>query len=463
MFRGHPAIGYVVAFVSVGAATALQWWASDFYQGAPFLTIYPAVVITAFVGGYPAGLLSAVLAGLSQWYFFIPQYHWLAVLTYVVDAVVCVLLIEYVNRGLDRETQAKQHQALLKDELQHRIQNLFAVIQAVIRFSLPSNEARVSAAAIKDGLLDRLQALVDANRHVSDSTGEIALIDLIHGQMRVFAERYTVHGRPQVTLNPQLTQEFLPDPARAGHQFAEVRRLVGCRRLRSNQAAGSSDRRAVRLDGNRRSGRQCTTRRRLRRRLRLAHSRPVRAGFLLRRRDRLRADGPALQSANTPPAKHIAVDGRSAPNGIGWVDRSHLIHIKAAGAEALTFNVRLVRQSSLWDLSRAASTEPSHLWVVPVAAAYFCRRRNPNERGGLAHRGTRYRRPVRTAGSFCRTLPISAQASFLMRFLISRTVKSLPPMVRGSRSQVTGVETGAPGRARVEYGATAVASRELRK
>ena len=50
-----------------------------------------------------------------------------------------------------------------------------------------------------------------------------------------------------------------------------------------------------------------------------------------------------------------------------------------------------------------------------------------------------------------------------MRFLISRTVKSLPPMVRGSRSQVTGVETGAPGRARVEYGATAVASRELRK
>jgi hypothetical protein len=321
MFRGHPAIGYVVAFVSVGAATALQWWASDFYQGAPFLTIYPAVVITAFVGGYPAGLLSAVLAGLSQWYFFIPQYHWLAVLTYVVDAVVCVLLIEYVNRGLDRETQAKQHQALLKDELQHRIQNLFAVIQAVIRFSLPSNEARVSAAAIKDGLLDRLQALVDANRHVSDSTGEIALIDLIHGQMRVFAERYTVHGRPQVTLNPQLTQEFLPDPARAGHQFAEVRRLVGCRRLRSNQAAGSSDRRTVRLDGNRRSGRQCATRRRLRRRLRLAHSRPVRAGFLLRRRDRLRADGPALQSANTPPAKRVAVDGRSAPNGIGWVDR----------------------------------------------------------------------------------------------------------------------------------------------
>ena len=208
IFRRRPALGYLVAFVSVGLATALQWWASGFYQGAPFITIYPAVVITAFVGGYPAGLLSAVLAGLSQWYFFIPEYHWLAILTYVVDAVVCVLLIEYVNRSLEKETEAARHETLLREELQHRIQNLFAVIQAVVRFSLPSNEARVSAAAIKDGLLDRLQALVDANRHVSDATGEVALIDLIHSQMRIFAERYTVHGRPQVTLNPQLTQNF---------------------------------------------------------------------------------------------------------------------------------------------------------------------------------------------------------------------------------------------------------------
>ncbi len=208
IFRGHPAIGYVVAFASVGLATALQWWASDLYQGAPFITIYPAVVITAFVGGYPAGLLSAVLAGLSQWYFFIPQYHWLAVLSYVVDAVVCVLLIEYVNRSLEKETEAKQRQTLLRQELQHRIQNLFAVIQAVIRFSLPSSGAAVSPAVIKDRLLDRLQAMVDANRHVGDAKGEVALIDLIHGQMRGFDNQYTVHGRPQVTLDPQLTQNF---------------------------------------------------------------------------------------------------------------------------------------------------------------------------------------------------------------------------------------------------------------
>jgi hypothetical protein len=60
------------------------------------------------------------------------------------------------------------------------------------------------------------------------------------------------------------------------------------------------------------------------------------------------------------------------------------------------------------------------------------------------------RRRARLSGSFCRTLPMSAQASSLRRFLRSSTVKSLPPVVRDSRSQVTGAETGAPGRARDE-------------
>ncbi len=320
VFRGYPTIGYLVAFASVGLATALQWWASDFYQGAPFITIYPAVVITAFVGGYPAGLLSAVLAGLSQWYFFIPQFHWLAVLTYVIDAIVCVLLIEFVNRGLEKETEAARHETLLREELQHRIQNLFAVIQAVIRFSLPSNEARVSAAAIKDGLLDRLQALVDATRHVGDAKGEVALIDLIHGQMRVFAERYTVHGRPQVTLNPQLTQNFalvLHELVTNSLKYGALSAADGSVQIKLHEVPTG----VLLLDGNRRSGRQCATRRRLRRRFRLAYSRPVCAELLRRRRHRLRADGPALQSANTPPAKHVDVDGRSAQNGIGWVDR----------------------------------------------------------------------------------------------------------------------------------------------
>ena len=208
IFRGHPAIGYIVAFASVGLATAFQRLARDLYDGTPFLLIYPAVVVTTFVGGYRAGLLSALLAGLSQWYLFIPAYNWLGVLSYAIDATLCVLMIEYINRTLEKETEAKQHQTLLKNELHHRINNLFAVIQSVIRFSLPNNDAPVSPALFKDRLLVRLQAMLDANQYVGDSEGEVALFDLVRGQIRGLDNQVRIHGRPHLKLNPQLTQNF---------------------------------------------------------------------------------------------------------------------------------------------------------------------------------------------------------------------------------------------------------------
>jgi two-component sensor histidine kinase len=207
-FRSHRAIGYAAAFASIGLATALQWFAGDTFQGAPFLTIYPAVVLTAFVGGHRAGLLSALLAGLSQWCLFIPDYNPFAIVTFALDAALCVFLIEYINRSLERETQAKEHQALLKEELHHRMHNLFAVIQSVIRFSLPKDNAPVSLSVIEDRLFGRLQAMFDANRYISDSTGNVALVDLIRGQIRGLDHRIVIRGRPRLVFDPQMTQNF---------------------------------------------------------------------------------------------------------------------------------------------------------------------------------------------------------------------------------------------------------------
>jgi two-component sensor histidine kinase len=208
VFRGHPAIGYVAAVVSVGLATALQWAAGDLYEGAPFLTIYPAVVLTTFVGGYRAGLLSALLAGISQWYLFIPQANSFAIITFLLDAILCVALIEYINRSLEHETKAKEHQTFLKHEMHHRMDNLFTVIQSVIRFSLPNNNVPVFPSVIEDRLFGRLKAMFDANRYVGDATGNVALLDLIRSQIRGFGSRIAIRGRPFLLLDPQTTQNF---------------------------------------------------------------------------------------------------------------------------------------------------------------------------------------------------------------------------------------------------------------
>jgi two-component sensor histidine kinase len=213
--RRHSSIGCTTAFVVIGLATLLQWLAGNGYEGAPFLTIYPAVILTTFVGGLGAGVLSAILAGISQWALFIPSLHWFAVVSYALDASVCVLLIVFLNTTLefllvniDREKQAKQHQRLLTMELHHRIQNLFTVIQAVIRFSLPG-EGAIQKSVIKERLTDRLQAMSAANRAITDSMGEgVRLLDLINGTIRGFESRFEITGTSSLVLGPQMTQNF---------------------------------------------------------------------------------------------------------------------------------------------------------------------------------------------------------------------------------------------------------------
>jgi len=213
--RRRPFLGYVVAFLSVGLASLLQWLCIGQYDGSPFLTIYPAVILTALIGGREAGFVAAVLAGMSQWGLFIPQAHWFAVASYAFDATVAVMLIDYINRTLDllllnidREKQAKQHQYLLAKELHHRIQNLFTVIQAVIRFSLPGDGV-VKESAVKQRLMDRLQSMSATHRAITDSMGGgVRLVDLVGNEIRGFESRFDIRANPGVVLSPQMTQNL---------------------------------------------------------------------------------------------------------------------------------------------------------------------------------------------------------------------------------------------------------------
>jgi two-component sensor histidine kinase len=213
--RQHAAFGYAMAFVLVGLATGLEWLAQDQYAGAPFLTIYPAVMLTTFVGGLGAGLLSAVLAGASEWGLFIPILRWGALASYAIDATVCVLLIVLINRStdlllasIDRAKEEKQRQYLVATELHHRIQNLFAVIQAVIQFSLP-REGPVDSALIKQRLMDRLQSMSVANRAITDSLGGgVRLSDLVAAEVSGFEQRFDLAGAADVALAPQMTQNL---------------------------------------------------------------------------------------------------------------------------------------------------------------------------------------------------------------------------------------------------------------
>jgi len=213
--RGYPVLGYGFAIFAVGSASALQWLLKEQYAGAPFLTIYPAIIVVTLVGGVAPGFFGAALAGASQFGLFIPGFHWLAFVSYALDATVCVLLIVLINRTLDvlwmnaeLEKQATQHQFVIASELHHRIQNLFMVIQGIVRFSIPA-AGSVDVGDLRERLLERLQSMAVANRAITDSMGEgVPLDELVRTEIRGFQPRISITGAADVVLSPKMTQNF---------------------------------------------------------------------------------------------------------------------------------------------------------------------------------------------------------------------------------------------------------------
>lgn len=99
--RRRPILAYAMAFLLIGFASLLQWQLQGQYAGAPFLTIYPAIILATLAGGSGPGIVSAILAGASQFGLFIPNFHWVAFSSYVFDAIVCVALIILINRTME--------------------------------------------------------------------------------------------------------------------------------------------------------------------------------------------------------------------------------------------------------------------------------------------------------------------------------------------------------------------------
>ncbi len=109
--------------------------------------------------------------------------------------------------------QSSGADGLLAAELQHRIKNLYAVIQALARRSLngdsPLEEAR-------DAFIGRLEALARADQRFIDAAWiGTSLNDLVRSELRPFADRIKVEGA-DVTLNSQGAQSF----ALALHELA---------------------------------------------------------------------------------------------------------------------------------------------------------------------------------------------------------------------------------------------------
>lgn len=148
LLRSGPGLRYGVGLLTFVAALLLRWAVDDVLpSGFPYLTFFPAVILTTFVVGLGPGMVTAVLSGLAAWYFFIPPYGTLpvnpssgvALAFYAVIVAVDIALIHGMQVTLARLREERRRTASLLaaqttmfHELQHRVANNMQFVSSLL-------------------------------------------------------------------------------------------------------------------------------------------------------------------------------------------------------------------------------------------------------------------------------------------------------------------------------------------
>src|SRR6516165_9680547 len=169
--RKRPTEAYGLAVLAVVLAILLRLAVGSYVsESVTFTTFFIAIIIAAFVGGFWPGMVAVVLSAVSGWYLFLPpafsfalkQPDAFALLLFVIVATIAVALVSgLVGTILIHE----ERQRFLIGELQHRSQNLFAVIQAIASRSLVEGQP---LSKIEETLNGRLMALAHTQYHAGE-------------------------------------------------------------------------------------------------------------------------------------------------------------------------------------------------------------------------------------------------------------------------------------------------------
>ncbi|MDQ2102741.1 sensor histidine kinase [Azospirillum isscasi] len=148
--------------------------------GFPFLTFFPAVIVTTFLAGLWPGILTALLSGLASWYFFLGDGQSLTLtpggalalgffgLVVAVDiAVIHIMTVALERLAEERNRSARlTHQTqVMFSELQHRVSN---------NLQLASSLITIQKSKVKDP---------DAHRALEEAAGRLSTLGRLHRRL----------------------------------------------------------------------------------------------------------------------------------------------------------------------------------------------------------------------------------------------------------------------------------------
>lgn len=204
-------LAFSVAFMLSMLALWLRWQLDPvFPPGFPFLTFFPAVIVSSFLFGRGPGVFAALLCGIASWYFFIEPVRTFTfngrtagpILFYAAVCTVDIALIGLMQRAnarlaaeRERSRELANRTELLFKELQHRVSNNLQMVGAMLRL----HGRKVRDPEARDGLDDaarKLQLIGRIQRQLYDTSGAPLALDIFLAEL--LADLVVAAGKPGV-------------------------------------------------------------------------------------------------------------------------------------------------------------------------------------------------------------------------------------------------------------------------
>ncbi|WP_313809271.1 sensor histidine kinase [Sphingobium sp.] len=192
--------------------------------GYPFVSFFPAVILSSFLFGVRPGIYAGLFCGLLSWYFFIPPRMAfafnpgvaLALGFYGVVVAVDIALIHFMQRanfnlGVERERSRilAENRELLFHELQHRVSNNLQVVAAMLSLQRRHVDHDMARRALDDASA-RLALVGRISRALYNPSGEGQNIRAFLATLT--ADVMEASGRDDIAITVEAPEDLILEP-----------------------------------------------------------------------------------------------------------------------------------------------------------------------------------------------------------------------------------------------------------
>lgn len=224
--RANRTTSYLVGLAAIALTLPARFLLANQLMGFPFLTFFPAIIITSFICGWRAGAVAAVFGGFAARYFFmggavdpihiIVRSTWVGFALYAFAVGIVLALVASMHAAFRDFAESENERARLNEELESRVRERTVALEEANQ-RLRDEAASLAAAEARIRQMQKMEAVGQLTGGIAhDFNNMLAVIvgslDIAKRQLPVDltkSERFIANALEGAQRAAQLTARLL--------------------------------------------------------------------------------------------------------------------------------------------------------------------------------------------------------------------------------------------------------------